>query len=55
MTTAVLTNVLLTLLVTVLVLYLVKLMRLRGRARQVVPAVIIVLCVLSLLKAIALF
>ncbi|HMK81154.1 MAG TPA: Thivi_2564 family membrane protein [Xanthobacteraceae bacterium] len=55
MTASSLTSVLVTLLVTILILYLVNLLPIRGRAKQVVRVVVIVLCVISLLKAIALF
>jgi hypothetical protein len=55
MTGATLSSVLITLLATVLILYLINWVPLRGRAKQIVQVVVILLCVLSLLKALAVF
>ena len=48
-------GVLVTFLVVILILYLVNLLPLDGRAKQVVRVIIIILGVLSLLKYIAVF
>jgi hypothetical protein len=46
-------NVLVTFLVVILVLYLINLLPLDGRAKQIVRVIVIILGVLSLLKYIA--
>jgi hypothetical protein len=48
-------GVLVTFLVVILILYLVNLLPLDGRAKQIVRVIIIILGVLSLLKYIAVF
>ena len=55
MTGDALVRVLITFLVIVLILYLINLLPLRGRGKQILRVVVIVLGVLSLLKLIALF
>ncbi len=51
----VLIGVLITFLVVILVLYLVNLLPLDGRARQIVRVIVIVIGVISLLKYLAVF
>jgi hypothetical protein len=48
-------SVLITFLVVILILYLVNLLPLDGRAKQIVRVVVIILGVISLLKYIAVF
>jgi hypothetical protein len=48
-------SVLVTFLVVILVLYLIKLLPLDGRAKQIVRVIVIILGVISLLKYIAVF
>jgi hypothetical protein len=48
-------SVLVTFLVVILILYLVNLLPLDGRAKQIVRVIVIILGVLSLLKYIAVF
>ena len=48
-------SALVTLLVVILILYLVNLLPLDGRAKQIVRVIVIILGVLSLLKYIAVF
>ena len=55
MTGAVLSSILVTFLAVILILYLVNLLPIAGHAKQIVRVVIIILGILSLLKAIALF
>jgi len=55
MTGSLLVSVLITFLVIILILYLVNLLPIAGRAKQIIRVVVIVLGVLSLLKYIALF
>jgi hypothetical protein len=50
-----LVGILLTLLVVVLVLYLVNMLPIDGRAKQIVRIIVIILGVISLLKYIAVF
>jgi hypothetical protein len=50
-----LVSVLVTFLVVILILYLVNLLPLDGRAKQIVRVIVIILGVLSLLKYIAVF
>jgi hypothetical protein len=50
-----LVGVLVTFLVVILILYLVNLLPLDGRAKQIVRVIVIILGVLSLLKYIAVF
>jgi hypothetical protein len=50
-----LVSVLVTFLVVILILYLVNLLPLDGRAKQIVRIIVIILGVLSLLKYIAVF
>ena len=50
-----LTGVLVTFLVVILILYLINLLPLDGRAKQIVRVIVIILGVLSLLKYIAIF
>ena len=50
-----LTGVLVTFLVVILILYLINLLPLDGRAKQIVRVIVIILGVLSLLKYIAVF
>jgi hypothetical protein len=51
----VLIGVLITFLVTILVLYLVNMLPLDGRARQIVRVIVIIIGVISLLKYLAVF
>lgn len=51
----VLIGVLITFLVVILVLYLVNMLPLDGRAKQIVRAIVIILGVISLLKYLAVF
>jgi hypothetical protein len=55
MTGSVLISILVTFLVVILILYLVNLLPIDGRAKQIVRIIIIILGVLSLLKYIAVF
>ena len=55
MTSSVLISILVTFLVIILILYLVNLLPIDGRAKQIVRIIIIVIGVLSLLKYIAVF
>jgi hypothetical protein len=55
MTASLLISVLVTFLVIILVLYLINLLPLDGRAKQIVRIIVIVIGVLSLLKYIAVF
>jgi len=52
---SILISVLITFLVVILVLYLVDRLPIDGRARQVVRAIVIIIGILSLLRAIAVF
>jgi len=55
MTTSLLISVLVTFLVIILVLYLINLLPIDGRAKQIVRIIVIIIGVLSLLKYIAVF
>jgi hypothetical protein len=55
MTTSLLISVLVTFLVIILILYLINLLPLDGRAKQIVRIIVIIIGVLSLLKYIAVF
>ena len=55
MTASLLISVLVTFLVIILVLYLINLLPIDGRAKQIVRVIVIVIGVLSLLKYIAVF
>ena len=55
MTASLLISVLITFLVIILVLYLINMLPIDGRAKQVVRIIVIVIGVLSLLKYIAVF
>ena len=55
MTASLLISVLVTFLVIILVLYLINLLPIDGRAKQIVRIVVIIIGVLSLLKYIAVF
>lgn len=55
MTASLLISVLITFLVIILVLYLINLLPIDGRAKQIVRVIVIVIGVLSLLKYIAVF
>ena len=55
MTTSVLISVLVTFLVIILILYLINMLPIDGRAKQIVRIIVIVIGVLSLLKYIAVF
>ena len=55
MTAQVLISVLVTFLVIILVLYLINLLPIDGRAKQIVRIIVIIIGVLSLLKYIAVF
>jgi hypothetical protein len=55
MTSSVLISVLVTFLVIILVLYLINLLPIDGRAKQIVRIIVIVIGVLSLLKYVAVF
>jgi hypothetical protein len=55
MTASVLISILVTFLVIILILYLVNMLPIDGRAKQIVRVIVIVLGVLSLLKYIAVF
>jgi hypothetical protein len=55
MTSSVLISILITFLVIILVLYLVGMLPIDGRAKQIVRIIVIILGVLSLLKYIAVF
>jgi hypothetical protein len=55
MTASLLISVLITFLVIILVLYLINLLPIDGRAKQIVRIIVIVIGVLSLLKYIAVF
>jgi hypothetical protein len=55
MTASLLISVLVTFLVIILVLYLINLLPIDGRAKQIVRIIVIVIGVLSLLKYIAVF
>lgn len=55
MTTSLLISVLITFLVIILVLYLINMLPIDGRAKQIVRIIVIVIGVLSLLKYIAVF
>jgi hypothetical protein len=55
MTASLLISVLITFLVIILVLYLINLLPIDGRAKQIVRVIVIVIGVLSLLKYVAVF
>ena len=55
MTASLLISVLVTFLVIVLILYLINLLPIDGRAKQIVRIIVIIIGVLSLLKYIAVF
>jgi hypothetical protein len=55
MTASLLISVLVTFLVIILVLYLINLLPIDGRAKQIVRIIVIIIGVLSLLKYIAVF
>jgi len=55
MTSSVLISILVTFLVVILILYLVNMLPIDGRAKQIVRIIVIILGVLSLLKYIAVF
>ena len=55
MTTSLLISVLVTFLVIILILYLINLLPIDGRAKQIVRIIVIIIGVLSLLKYIAVF
>ena len=55
MTASLLISILVTFLVIILVLYLINLLPIDGRAKQIVRIIVIVIGVLSLLKYIAVF
>ena len=55
MTSSVLISILVTFLVIILILYLINLLPIDGRAKQIVRIIVIVIGVLSLLKYIAVF
>jgi hypothetical protein len=55
MTTSLLISVLVTFLVVILILYLINLLPIDGRAKQIVRIIVIIIGVLSLLKYIAVF
>jgi hypothetical protein len=55
MTASLLISVLVTFLVIILVLYLINLLPIDGRAKQIVRVIVIIIGVLSLLKYIAVF
>lgn len=55
MATGLLISILITFLVIVLVLYLINMLPIDGRAKQIVRIIVIILGVLSLLKYIAVF
>jgi hypothetical protein len=55
MTGSVLISILITFLVIILILYLINLLPIDGRAKQIVRVIVIVIGVLSLLKYIAVF
>jgi hypothetical protein len=55
MTSSVLISLLVTFLVIILVLYLINMLPIDGRAKQIVRIIVIVIGVLSLLKYIAVF
>ena len=55
MTTSVLISILVTFLVIILILYLINMLPIDGRAKQIVRIIVIVIGVLSLLKYIAVF
>jgi hypothetical protein len=55
MTGSLLVSVLITFLVIILILYLVNLLPIDGRAKQIIRVIVIILGVLSLLKYIAVF
>jgi hypothetical protein len=55
MTGSVLISILVTFLVIILILYLINLLPIDGRAKQIVRVIVIVIGVLSLLKYIAIF
>jgi hypothetical protein len=52
---SILIGILITFLVVILVLYLVNMLPIEGRARQIVRAVVIIIGVLSLLRYLAVF
>jgi hypothetical protein len=55
MTGSILISILVTFLVIILILYLINLLPIDGRAKQIVRVIVIVIGVLSLLKYIAVF
>ena len=55
MTGSILISIVVTLLVIILILYLINLLPIDGRAKQIVRVIVIVIGVLSLLKYIAVF
>jgi hypothetical protein len=52
---SILISILITFLVVILVLYLINLLPLEGRAKQIVQAIVIIIGVLSLLKYLAVY
>jgi hypothetical protein len=52
---AILISILITFLVVILVLYLVNMLPIDGRAKQIVRVIVIVICILSLLRYLAVF
>jgi hypothetical protein len=55
MTSAVLISILITFLVIVLILYLVNMLPIDGRAKQIVRIIVIVIGIISMLKYLAVF
>ena len=55
MTSSVLISILVTFLVVILILYLVNMLPIDGRAKQIVRIIVIVIGVISMLKYIAIF
>ncbi|MDO9411644.1 MAG: Thivi_2564 family membrane protein [Pseudolabrys sp.] len=55
MTTSVLISILITFLVIILILYLVNMLPIDGRAKQIVRIIIIIIGVISMLKYLAVF
>lgn len=55
MTTSVLISILITFLVIILVLYLINLLPIDGRAKQIARVIVIIIGVLSLLRYLAVF
>jgi len=48
-------SILITFLVIILVLYLINMLPIDGRAKQIVSVIVIIICVLSMLKYLAVF